>query len=255
MDGTGESGLILDLTKTQILVISFQALYVGRVMVGFDIGGQIVYVHQFNCANVLAFPYAQSMNLPVQCGMTCSGTVTTTMRFVCASVISEGGDLDPAGVKVSQPSPTITAGSGTRTHIMSFRPKTTFNGIPNRTNFELANVDGLVTTGSNPIYWELCIGQAITGTAAYQNVNTAYSAIEYTPTGTVTGPPALVLTSGYINAAAQARGQISKDLGVRQPLSLNASGQTRLLGTMSLVVTGIGGTSPVQFALNWKEIR
>lgn len=41
MDGTGVSGKTLDVTKTQILVIDFQALYVGRVRIGFDIDGVV----------------------------------------------------------------------------------------------------------------------------------------------------------------------------------------------------------------------
>mgnify|MGYP001427467936 CR=1 FL=1 len=47
LDGTGKSGITLDFTKTQILVIDLQWLGVGRVRVGFDIDGVVVIAHQF----------------------------------------------------------------------------------------------------------------------------------------------------------------------------------------------------------------
>jgi hypothetical protein len=50
----------------QILVIGMQALYVGRVIVGFDIGGELIPVHQFLCANEEAFPYIAQASLPVR---------------------------------------------------------------------------------------------------------------------------------------------------------------------------------------------
>jgi hypothetical protein len=54
LDGAGPSGLTLDTSSTQILVIDFQALYVGRVRMGFDINGEIIYsriieLHEDNC--------------------------------------------------------------------------------------------------------------------------------------------------------------------------------------------------------------
>ena len=78
LDGTGVSGITLDITKTQILVLDFQALYVGRIRIGFDINGMIVYAHEFNHANLIAYPYIQTANLPVRCGMTSTATVSTT---------------------------------------------------------------------------------------------------------------------------------------------------------------------------------
>jgi hypothetical protein len=47
--------------------------------------------HYFNHANVQAFPFLQNASLPIRCGMTCTGTVSTTMNFICSSVSSDGG--------------------------------------------------------------------------------------------------------------------------------------------------------------------
>jgi len=167
LDGTGSSGITLDITTTQILVIDIQALYVGRVRVGFDIGGTIVYVHEFLHANLATSPYIQTANLPVRCGMTCTGTVSTTMNFICSAVISEGGseDINVYGYTFTQDSGLVAVGTG-GTHVLSLRPKTTFNSITNRSRVAFIDVE-IYNAGNQPVHWDLCIGQAISGTRSY----------------------------------------------------------------------------------------
>ena len=91
LDGTGDSGITLNITKRQIVIIDFQALNSGRVRCGFYIGGKKVYCHEYNHANVATTSFVQSPTLPVRAGMTCTGTVSTTMHYNCCSVVSEGG--------------------------------------------------------------------------------------------------------------------------------------------------------------------
>lgn len=253
LDGTGASGLTLDLTKTQILIIDLQALYVGRVRVGFDIDGVVVYAHQFVHANHIAYPYIANANLPVSCGMTCTGTVSATMNFICCSVSSEGGTDEDYGFTFAQEG-TVTASSGARTHILSVRPKTTFNSIANRTKFIPLEVDVLVT-GNNPVLWELCLGQAISGTTTYNDVNTSYSAFEYNTAGTISGSPGLVVASGYVGATNQTKGVVATRMARNYPITLDAAGAVRAMGTYSILVTGIGGTSACRATLSWKEQR
>jgi len=63
LDGTGASGITLDLTKSQIFFIDFQWLGVGRVRTGFVIGGALHYVHNFTFANEQDGVYMRSPNL------------------------------------------------------------------------------------------------------------------------------------------------------------------------------------------------
>lgn len=253
LDGTGASGITLDITKTQILVITFQALYVGRVVVGFDIGGRIVPVHQFLHANSVAHPYIATANLPVRCGMTGSGAATTTMNFICCSVMSEGGNPDSLGYQFVQDC-SVTAASGTRTHALSLQKKTLFNGISNRNKVVLESLD-LVVTGTNPVYWELVIGQALTGTTTMIDVNTNYSGMEYNILGTLSGAETIEFAAGFVSASNQVKGSSSLGLRGRYPMSLDAAGAVRLNGRVSLLVTGIGGASAVRASLSWREIR
>ncbi len=255
LDGTGASGITLDITKTQILIIDIQALYVGRVRVGFDIGGQIIYCHEFNHANLISSPYIQTANLPVRCGMTCTGTVSTTMNFICAAVISEGGseDINVYGYTFQQDSGSVAVGTG-GTHVLSLRPRLTFNSIPNRTRVAYIDVE-IYNAGNQPIQWQLCIGQAISGTTTYNDVNSTYSSTEYNVLGTLSGSPAIVIDGGYIESFGGAKGVTNTAIISRYPVTLDAAGAHRLLGTLTLKATSLSGTQNCYSSIKFREIR
>jgi hypothetical protein len=252
LDGTGPSGVTLDLSKSQILVIDFQALYVGRVRCGFDIGGEIIYAHEFTNANDTPYPYWQTANLPVRVGMTCTGTVSTTMHFVCSAAISETGVDDTHGFTFTTEG-TVTAANGVDTHILSIQPRTTFNGIVNRTKIVLEALE-LLVTGANPIKWKLGVGQALTGTTP-NDINTTYSAMEEV-TGALSGAPAIIISQGH-NPTTGAANQVvtTKEFAGRYPITLDAAGAVRDLGRLTLLVQGIGGVSATRAILRWREIR
>jgi hypothetical protein len=255
LDGTGASGITLDITKTQILVIDVQALYVGRVRMGFDIGGQIIYAHEFLHANIFSSPYVQSANLPVRCGMTCTGTVSTTMNFICSAVISEGGteDINVYGYTFQQDSGAISVGTG-GTHMLSLRPRTTFNSITNRTRVAYIDVE-IYNGGNQPIQWQLCVGQAISGTTTYNNVNTTYSSSEYNVLGTLSGSPTIVIDGGYVASSGGAKGVTNTAIVSRYPITLDAAGLQRALGTLTLKATSLSGTQTVYASIKFREIR
>jgi hypothetical protein len=253
LDGTGVSRITLDLTKAQILVLDFQALYVGRVRVGFDIDGKIYYVHEFRNANNTLTNYIKTANLPLRCGMTCSDVATTTMNFICSTVMQEDGIGNSEGYDFTA-SGSVAAGSGTRTHILSIQPKLTFNEIQNRSKFILENFNILVT-GVNPIKWELCLGTTLSGTTAFNDANTTYSAFASNTLGTLSGNPIIVVASGFVAASAQAKGDVNATVPFKYPITLDTLGAVRELGRLTLLVTGLGGASVCQASINWKEIR
>lgn len=255
LDGTGASGITLDITKTQILIIDIQALYVGRVRIGFDIGGSIVYAHEFLHSNLFSSPYIQSANLPVRCGMTCTATVSTTMNFICSAVISEGGteDINVYGYTFQQDSGSISVGTG-GTHLLSLRPRTTFNGISNRTRVAYIDVE-IYNAGNQPVQWQLCIGQALTGTTTYNNVNTTYSSSEYNILGTLSGSPTIVIDGGYVASSGGAKGVTNTAIVSRYPITLDAAGLHRSLGTLTLKAISLSGTQLVNASIKFREIR
>ena len=93
LNGTGDSGFTLDLTKAQIFWQDFEWLGVGSVRVGFVINGQVIICHTFQNANNLTAVYMTTAILPLRYELTNTGatTASATLKQICSSVISEGG--------------------------------------------------------------------------------------------------------------------------------------------------------------------
>ena len=253
LDGTGASGITLDITKTQILIIDLQALYVGRVRVGFDIGGQVLYCHEFKHSNLIAYPYIQSANLPVRCGMTCSGTVSTTMNFICSSVVTEGGLDDPNVFGYTFEANTSVSATIGGVPAMLLRPKTTFNGITNRARVAYIDVE-VLNAGNQPVRWDLCVGQAITG-GTWADVNTTYSGVEVNTGATLSGSPTIVIDAGWVSSSGSVHTTTNTSIIARYPITLNAAGAVRDLGTLALKLTSITGTQTCYVGIKYREIR
>ena len=93
LNGTGDSGLTLDLTKAQIFWEDFEWLGVGSVRAGFVINGQIIVCHTFQNANNLNSVYMTTAILPVRYEITNLGSTLSAaiLKQICSTVISEGG--------------------------------------------------------------------------------------------------------------------------------------------------------------------
>lgn len=182
-DGSGPSGITLDFTKTQILVIQAQWLGVGRVVVGFDVNGVLYPAHQFiEHANNIAVPYTQTFNLPIRLEaqtvasttesrvgifdkyngvfLQCAGTgAGGTINFVCCSIQSEGGE-EIRGFPHSVSNGTTSIGVTTRRPILSIRPAQLYNFITNRTHIDIADCELYVS--GQACYYELVMGGTLT---------------------------------------------------------------------------------------------
>ena len=92
LNGAGDSGIVLDLTKSQVLVIDYQWLGVGRVRVGFSINGSVYYAHHFNHANNSSGPYMYQPSLPVRWEIKNIGATDSSSNLMCVGygVYSEG---------------------------------------------------------------------------------------------------------------------------------------------------------------------
>lgn len=93
LDGTGPSGLTLDISKAQIFWQEYEWLGVGSVRCGFAINGVFVAVHQFDHANSIESTYMTTAALPLRYEIeNTSGTASnSSMKQICATVISNGG--------------------------------------------------------------------------------------------------------------------------------------------------------------------
>lgn len=98
LDGTGPSGITLNLDNANIFIMDFEWLGVGRVRMGIVIDGLVYYCHQFLNANNLTDVYMSTPNLPLRYEIENLGTgAAAEMKHICTTVISEGGQ-NPRGV-------------------------------------------------------------------------------------------------------------------------------------------------------------
>jgi hypothetical protein len=100
LDGTGASGLTLDLTKPQILWMDFEWLGVGNVRCGFIINGQYIVCHTYQTANVYGTSvYMTTAILPIRYEITNTAATAdaSSLKQICSSIMSEGG-LEPYSV-------------------------------------------------------------------------------------------------------------------------------------------------------------
>lgn len=159
-DGTGPSGVTLDLTKTQILWMSFEWLGVGNVSCGFVIDGVFRTAHTFQNANIGTTVYMQTAILPLRFEITnTAGTSgSSTLQQICSTVISEGG-IDQISQPYSVSSPVNVNVGTSYVPLVSIRVNSNYYGaivIPSIVNFlpigtgnyEIALVKNATLTGA-----------------------------------------------------------------------------------------------------------
>lgn len=245
-------GLGIDVNAEQICVIQFEALYVGSVQIGLQLGGTVVWVATLDNANNTTRPYIRTANLPVRVGIISTGTTPASMIFNCTSVQNMGGSEAVTGYDFSSFAE-VTASNGTPTHALSVRPKLLFKTRTNRVDFIDFSIE-IAVRGNSAVRWKLVIGQALTA-PTYTDVNTDYSAMEFEANGTLSGTPALVIESGTILATNQNKGGINKRIPFKYPITLDAAGNHRDLGTLTLIVEGVGGNSICDTYIHHREVR
>jgi hypothetical protein len=256
-DGTGPSGLTLDITKTQILFIDMEWLGVGRVRVGFVIDGKIYVAHQFLNANVLTTVYQTTANLPVRYEIENTGVVTgtPTLGAICCSVISEGGFESGRGYTFAADRGTTVLSITTEVAVISIRPKATFNSIVNRGQIIPRQVAGYAdTTGAR---FRVVYNPTLGGTPSWNSVNDS-SIAEFDIAGT-TATGGIILDTWYVNAGGSGNqafpGATALGVLARLPLTLDAAGSNPIHLTLTATRIGGSGTCNVLGGMSWTELR
>jgi hypothetical protein len=163
LDGTGPSGLTLDLTKPQILWMDFEWLGVGNVRCGFIINGLYIICHTYQTANVTGTSvYMTTAILPVRYEITnTAGTASSSsMKQICSSVVSEAGfeqtSIDHTAVRETAQTGIETTGYIPIVSIRLASGRTNAVVLPNRVaffpttndNFQIALLKNSTLTGA-----------------------------------------------------------------------------------------------------------
>lgn len=216
LDGTGNSGITLDLSTTQILFLDFEWLGVGSVRCGFVINGQFIVCHTFHNANAQTAVYMTTAILPVRYEITNTGTTASSsaMKQICSSVMSEGGYDSVSAEQVVRRTAILSTISTTFLPILSVRLNSSRLGaviLPNR-------VSVLPTTNQN---YEIVLVKNATLTGA-SYVTGSFNNVDYDVTATaMTG--GTIVQSDYVTSSAQGRATLAAPTGYNFDLQIGVS--------------------------------
>jgi hypothetical protein len=246
MDGTGFSGITLNMALAQIFVIDFQWLGVGRIRFGLNVGGKLYYVHEILNSNVVPTVYCTTANLPLRYEIlnTAETASNTSMTQICSTVISEGG-FNRDGLPFTANNGVTGISVTTRRPILSIQPRSTFNSIANTAT--VVPSDFSILTQTNSVLFELVYGGTLTG-ANWQNVNLNNSLIQYDVSATeISG--GFVVSSGYVltsGSGSKSGNTALKGLLSRLPLTKDDS--------LTIVCTSLNSTATCMGSIDWHEL-
>jgi hypothetical protein len=264
-----------DWQYSQIFVIDFQSLDVGRVRFGLDRDGLILSVASIENDNKRATAYWQNPNLPLCYDTYNTATESVTefrygdadnavgfrfrvprnaahfSRAICCTVKSEGGGdlLELSGFPFSAANGVTTkAVATTIIPLISLQVKSTFNSLANR-GVILPQSYSIVT--DQPLYYEIRVNPTLTN-ASFGSVNNNSIANFDVAATAITG--GRVISSGYVGAGGQRAGGQEKGLTSKIPLSLNYLGTVGDIITITAVRVG-AQSATAGASIEWREIK
>jgi len=240
-NGTGPSGVTLDLTKTQILFINLEWLGVGIVKCGFVIAGAFYTAHEFYNANVGTVVYMQTAILPLRYEIftTAATSTAATLQQICSTVISEGGYEHVSQPYVARNANAVTlTAAATFYPIVSVRINSSYLGavamlsgmtfLPIGTaNYEVIIVKNATLTGAT---WGSTLA------AGQLDVDTGASGTSITPTADS------IVQTVYTTASNQAQTSLASPVGYNLDLQLGVS-LAGVSDTYTLAARALAGAS------------
>lgn len=240
--GLNPSGITVDWSQNQIFVIDFQYLGVGRIRLGLDIDGKVIYFHEFLNANRNKKVYMAYSNQPIRWEIRQTGAGSGSFTFICSSVNSEGSINTVGFPGHIDTTTTAIAGNtiGTTYALLGIRLKSThLSSI-----VEVVRASILANT-ADQYYVDLRFNPTVAGTFTYSDVtNYAIQRAIGTATNTVTG--------GLILTGDPAQNTATSNLNLGGALRIGS----KIDGTpdaLVLCVTPISATINFFATMNWLE--
>jgi len=243
MTGAGPSGVSLDFTKSQILVIDFEWLGVGKIRWGFVVDGAIHYCHSENQSNAGVGVYMSTPNLPVRYQIENQGAgAASTMECICSTIITEGGSNDLGILRHADSGSVSGLSSGSTYATLGIRLKSTHLGA----SIKLENLSTISTSVNDQAHWALYLNPTVAGTFTYTGVtNGCVEIATGSSSNTITG--GTEIDGGYFSTT--------------QPSTITIPNARRLgaaiddtVDEIVLVVRAITNNITVETSLTWREV-
>jgi len=254
LDGTGASGLTLDITKAQILWMDIEWLGLGSVRMGFVINGQFILCHTFHHANVIASTYITTASLPLRYEIfnTAATSGSSTLKQICSSVISEGGyELRGLQQAVSVPinSPRTLGTIGVKYPVISIRLKST--PINRLDAIVILTALSIMGDSAGKFNWSVVASGVTTG-GTWQSAGDS-SAVEYKLNG-ISFSGGRTLASGYFTSTST----VSTNLDILKEalfkFQLERNTFTGEAFELTLVIASDSSSDRVFASMDWEEI-
>lgn len=237
-------GPTLNLSAAQIFFMEFEWLGVGSVRCGFVIGGEFYTVHQFDHSNWIKKVYMQTATLPLRYEIenTAETTAPSSMKQICATVISNGGyDWQRRPYTISR----NTAIETTTT----YKPLVTIRMAPNRTDSVIIPADCSVfptTTGS---YQMAIIKNAAVPDGTWVASETGN--VQYNITSTVMSGGSIICAD-YFSSTNQSSNGGGVSGSERLFMQLGRTNSTTPTSdTLTLAVRNVSGTGDAVGSFSW----
>lgn len=246
MDGTGPSGITLDLDAVTIIFIDIEWLGVGRIRTGAFIDGIPRYMHFFNHANDPTYTtvYTSTPNLALRYYIESDGTGGGTLDHICSTVISEGG-IQETGVLRSVNTGTTHLDANTADQkyaIIGIRQQSTYYDITVYPEYF-----SMISETNDDFKWTIELNPTVAGTFTYSAVTN--SAIEYATGATAN----TVTTAGVVIDSGFSKSSATIDRKIITALRLGST----IAGTMDalvLTVTPLSSNADIQASLTYREL-
>ena len=249
MDGTGPSGITVDVSKGQIFAIDFEWLGLGRVRWYMFIGGTPYLVHESLHANNVTNVYMSSPNLPVRYEIVnaAGAAAGSTMQHICSTVFSEGG-FNPRGLLFTAYTDVASAISAIPRPILSIRKKAITSNFRG-TSLNVVRIN-LACTTNDDIRWRLFYRPTITGgtAASWTDVNTESGMqFDVARTGTIATGSGAILASGFFSDTVSETVTFNTNIGLGYELSSGVPDELVLTASNSV------GSANVLSSIDWIE--
>ena len=250
-DGTGPSGITLDITKAQILFMDIEWLGEGTVRVGFVIDGIFILCHRFNHANLITSTYITTASLPLRYEITNEGNTAlpSTLKQVCSTVISEGGyELRGAqqSVGTSIMAPANLAVAGTYYPVVSIKLNTSY--LDAVVILTALSIMGVATGIYN---WKVIASGTTTG-GLWVSAGPD-SAVEYNLSGT-SFAGGRTLASGFLTSSTQSSVNLDILKEALFSFQLERDTFTNTPYELTLVIAASTNTEVVYASMDWEEV-
>lgn len=251
LDGTGTSGLTLDLTKFNVFIVDYTWHGSGVVKFGILNGAGITYVHQFTYSNNLTSTFTGSMWLPVRWTIDNTGVTsgTQTMRQGSFNYSVEQIEANENGWEFSADNGTTVKNATNAAYlpILAIRPKALFNTFTNRA--VVIPIDFNISP-QNLATYRIIINPTLVG-ASWVSADTG-SCTEY-DVSAISYTGGRILRSGY---AADSRSNSVTESGTNfsENLALVLSEAASTGDILLIAVRGLNITTATTASISWKEI-